>query len=303
MMKVLEGFIFVGLLAVFWSYINAEQENFMLLAGPLTTSQTSPLDEDNAFTCEGPLPKQSRAHFLYIQSRGVTHFKVPLSWSRILPSGDPNQPHEDTVKCYKTLVQQLTESGIKPLLVLHHSAVPELFRARYGGWENPLLVQMFEQYAGFVLSTFRDLVATFITFSHLHELNKVQLQNAVQSHANVYNFHHQMFKGLHLSLGIRASDINSGSDQIGPKIMEYVDFISLHLQYNCKLETPLTEELSKLQIGSGQKPILMYQLTVKDCDGYALEKILGVLKNKDHMMGCDITQLFEKLDQEETLKR
>ncbi|KAF4108764.1 hypothetical protein G5714_009837 [Onychostoma macrolepis] len=144
MMKVLEAFLSLGFLAVFWSSSNAEQQDFMLLAGPLKTSQTSPSDEDNTFNCGGPLPQQSRTYFLYLQSRGVTHFKVPMSWSLILPSGDPSQPHEDTVRCYKTLVQQLTESGIKPLLVLHRSAVPELFRARYGGWENPLLVQMFE---------------------------------------------------------------------------------------------------------------------------------------------------------------
>uniref|UniRef100_A0A8C2D9N4 Lactase n=1 Tax=Cyprinus carpio TaxID=7962 RepID=A0A8C2D9N4_CYPCA len=299
MMKVLEGFLSLGLLAVFWSSSNAEQQDFMLLAGPLKTSQTSPSNEDDVFNCGGPLPQQSRAYFLYLQSRGVTHFKVPLSWSLILPSGDPNQPNEDTVKCYKTLVQQLTESGIKPLLVLHRSAVPEPFRARFGGWENPLLVQMFEQYAGFVFSTFSDLVDTFITFSHLHELHELQLQNAVQSHANVYNSYHQMFKALHLSVGIRASDIY----QMGSKIMAHVDFISLHMQYNCKLETPLTEE-----IASGQKPILMYQLTVEDCDGYEnhfqpLHTILRVLQNKDlHIMGCDITHLFEKLNQEETLK-
>ncbi|XP_050974977.1 LOW QUALITY PROTEIN: lactase/phlorizin hydrolase [Labeo rohita] len=308
MMKVLKGFLSLGLLAVFWSCSNAEQQDFMLLAGPLTTSQTSPSNEDNAFNCGGPLPRQSRAYFLYLQSRGVTHFKVPLSWSGILPSGDPNQPHEDTVKCYKTLVQQLTESGIKPLLVLHRSAVPEIFRARYGGWENPLLVQMFEQYAGFVFNTFGDLVDTFITFSsHLHELHEVQLQNAVQCHANVYNAYHQIFKVLRLSLGIRASDINS-IYKMEPKIMAYVDFISLHMQYNCKLGTPLAKKLMKLQIGSSQKPILMYQLTVENCDGYKnhfqpLNTILGVLKNKDlHIMGCDITHLFEKLDQEETLK-
>uniref|UniRef100_A0A9J8BYU3 Lactase n=1 Tax=Cyprinus carpio carpio TaxID=630221 RepID=A0A9J8BYU3_CYPCA len=299
MMKVLEGFLSLGLLAVFWSSSNAEQQDFMLLAGPLKTSQTAPSNEDDVFNCGGPLPQQSRAYFLYLQSRGVTHFKVPLSWSLILPSGDPNQPNEDTVKCYKTLVQQLTESGIKPLLVLHRSAVPEPFRARSGGWENPLLVQMFEQYAGFVFSTFSDLVDTFITFSHLHELHELQLQNAVQSHANVYNSYHQMFKALHLSVGIRASDIY----QMGSKIMAHVDFISLLMQYNCKLETPLTEE-----IASGQKPILMYQLTVEDCDGYEnhfqpLHTILRVLQNKDlHIMGCDITHLFEKLDREETLK-
>ncbi|RXN23211.1 lactase-phlorizin hydrolase-like protein [Labeo rohita] len=307
MMKVLGGFLSLGLLAVFWSYSNAEQQDLMLLAGPLTTSQTLPSNEDNVFNCGGPLPRQSRAHFLYLQSRGVTHFKVPLSWSHILPSGDPNQPHEDTVKCYKTLVQQLSESGIKPLLVLHRSAVPELFRAKYGGWENPLLVQMFEQYAGFVFDTFGDLVDTFITFSHLHELHEVQLQNAVQSHANIYNVYHQIFKALRLSLGIRASDINS-IYQMVPKNMAYVDFISLHMQYNCKLETPLTEELRKLQIGNSQKPILIYQLTVEDCDSYEnhfqpLHAVFRVLQNKDlHIMGCDITHLFEKLDQEETLK-
>lgn len=198
-MKVLVGFLSLGWLAVFWSCSNAEQQEFMLLAGPLTTGQTLPLgssDEDNTFNCGGPLPQQSRDYFLYLQSRGVTHFKVPLSWSHILPTGDSNQPHEDTVTCYKTLVQQLTELGIKPLLVLHHSAIPEVFRARYGGWENPLLVQMFEQYAGFVFNTFRDLVDTFVTFSHLHELhNEVQLENALQSHANVFNVYHQMSKG------------------------------------------------------------------------------------------------------------
>lgn len=197
MMKVLEGFLSLGLLAVFWSSSNAEQQEFMLLAGPLTTGQTlGSSDEDNAFNCGGPLPQRSRDYFLYLQSRGVTRFKVLLSWSRILPTGDSNQPHEDTVTCYKTLVQQLTESGIKPLLVLHRSAVPEPFIASYGDWENPLLVQMFEQYAGFVFNTFRDLVDTFVTFSHLHELhNEVQLQNALQSHANVYNVYHQISKG------------------------------------------------------------------------------------------------------------
>ncbi|KAG1945169.1 lactase-phlorizin hydrolase-like isoform X1 [Pimephales promelas] len=310
-MKVLVGFLSLGWLAVFWSCSNAEQQEFMLLAGPLTTGHTLPLgssDEDNAFNCGGPLPQQSRDYFLYLRSRGVTHFKVPLSWSHILPTGDSNQPHEDSVTCYKTLVQQLNELGIKPLLVLHHSAVPEVFRARYGGWENPLLVQMFEQYAGFVFNTFRDLVDTFVTFSHLHELrNEVQLQNALQSHANVYNVYHQMSEALNLSLGIRANDVNLIS-QAGSKIMAYVDFLTVHVQYNCKLQTDLTEDLRKLQIGSAQKSILVYQLTVKDCDGnennfQPFTAILGVLQNKDlHIIGCEITQLFEKLDQEETLK-
>ncbi|RXN39234.1 lactase-phlorizin hydrolase-like protein [Labeo rohita] len=65
-----------------------------------------------------------------------------------------------------------------------------------------------------------------------------------------------------------------------PKIMAYVDFISLHMQYNCKLGTPLAKKLMKLQIGSSQKPILMYQLAVENCGGFKnhfqpLNTILG----------------------------
>ncbi|XP_021334700.1 lactase/phlorizin hydrolase isoform X1 [Danio rerio] len=306
MMKILGVFLSLGVLAIFWSYSNADEQEFMLLAGPLTTSKTLHLEEQYVFNCGGPLPQQSKDYFLYLQRRGVTNFKVPLSWSHILPTGDANQPHEETVMCFKTLVQQLTESGIKPLLVLHRSAVPELFRAKYGGWENPLLVQMFEQYAGFVFSTFRDHVDTFVTFSHLHELQDRQLKNALQSHENAYKVCHQRFTGLRLSLGIKASDVTS-IHQMGSKIKTHVDFLSVHMQFNCKMQTALTEELRKVQIVSGQKSLLIYQLTVNDCDGYehgfeARTGILGVLQNEGHhIIGCDITYVFEELDYEETL--
>lgn len=197
-MKHIQGLFSLALLVVFWCYSNAEQQDFMLLSGPLTANLENNLRASasgDVFDCRSSLPLQSRDYFQYLQSRGVNHFKVPLFWSHVLPTGDPNQPHEDTVTCYKTLVKQLTESGIKPLLVLHRSTVPEPFRSRYGGWENPLLVQMFEQYAGFVSDTFNDLVDTFITFSHLHELHDEELQNALQAHANIYKLYHQKFRG------------------------------------------------------------------------------------------------------------
>ncbi|KAA0715478.1 Lactase-phlorizin hydrolase [Triplophysa tibetana] len=216
-MKHIQGLFSLALSAVLWCYSNAEQQEFMLLAGPLTAD----LQDDvgaSVFDCRRVLPLQSREYFQHLQRRGVNRFKVPLSWSHVLPTGDPNQPHEDTVTCYKTLVKQLTESGIKPLLVLHRSSVPERFRSRHGGWENPLVVQMFEQYVGFAFDTFKDLSS------------------------------------------------------------------------------------------SGQLSVLIYELIIKDCDEYEnnfqpLISVLGVLQNKDlHIRGCDITQLFENLDNEQIPK-
>ncbi|XP_055070656.2 lactase/phlorizin hydrolase [Misgurnus anguillicaudatus] len=319
MMRLLQSLFTLGVLAVFRCYSNAEQQDFMLLSGPLTTKlvyglQTEPLESlnsavgtsasDDVFDCRAPLPLESRKFFLYLQSKGVNRFKVPLSWSHILPTGDPNQPHEGTVKCYKALVRQLLESGIKPLLVLQRSSVPEPFRSTYGGWENPLVVQMFEQYAGFVFAAFKDQVDTFVTFSHLHELHDEELQNAFQCHTNIYKLYHQKFAGIRLSLGIRAEDITS-IYQLGSKNMAYMDFLSVHLQYDCKLKT-LTKNLRVLQDISGQLSILLYELTTRDCDEHEnhflpLISIFRVLQNEDlHISGCDITQLFGKLDQEQT---
>lgn len=310
MMKHIQGLFALGVLAVLWCYNNAEQQEFMLLTGPLTTNLEEPdfgaLASSDVFDCRRSLPLQSRDYFLYLQSRGVNHFKVPLSWSHVLPTGDPNQPRKDAVTCYKTLVKQLTESGIKPLLVLHRSTVPEVYRSRYGGWENPVLVQMFEQYARFVLDTFKDLVDTFITFSHLHELHDEELKNALQAHANIYKLYHQKYKGIHLSLGIRADHVTSVY-QLGSKNMVFMDFLSVHMQYNCKLQS-LTKNLRELQTSSGQLSILMYELTIKDCDEYdnhfqPLISVLGVLQNKDlHIRGCDITHLFGNLDLEQIPK-
>ncbi|KAA0715477.1 Lactase-phlorizin hydrolase [Triplophysa tibetana] len=251
-MKTIQGLFSLALSAVLCCYSNADQQEFMLLAGPLTADLESDLGASargDVFDCRRVLPLQSREYFQHLQRRGVNRFKVPLSWSHVLPTGDPNQPHEDTVTCYKTLVKQLTESGIKPLLVLHRSSVPERFRSRHGGWENPSVVQMFEQYVGFAFDTFKDLVDTFITFSHLHELHDEELQNALQAHANIYKLSHPKFKGVY--------------------------------------GFPLSAYAVQLQIAKSGRELAG----------------IAVLQNKDlHIRGCDITQLFGNVDQEQTLK-
>ncbi|TRY92814.1 hypothetical protein DNTS_024880, partial [Danionella cerebrum] len=273
------GFLSLGLVAIFLSCCNAGKD-FFLLAGPLTKTKTSPSEEQNEFPCQSHLPETSKDYLQNLQSRGVTHFKVFLSWSHILPTGDPQQPDEDSVRCIKTLVQQLTAFGINPILILHRSAVPDVFRAVYGGWENPVIVQKFEQFAEFVFSSFHGYVDTFISFSHLHELQDEELQKALDSHMVAYKICNQKFAGLQLSLGIRANDVIS-----------------------------LNNMDSNVLTATGQKSILIYQLTGMDCGEYEdhfqpLTAVLKVLQsNNPKIIGCDITHLFEQLDLEVKPKR
>ncbi|XP_051815392.1 lactase/phlorizin hydrolase-like [Acanthochromis polyacanthus] len=91
------------------------------------TSDKALLD---TFDCSHPIPPDSTKYFEYLQSRGVTHFKVPLSWAQLLPSGLPSQPQQAVVNCYQTLMKQLHQVGLEPLVILHGSTVPDSLRSR-----------------------------------------------------------------------------------------------------------------------------------------------------------------------------
>ncbi|XP_064182876.1 lactase/phlorizin hydrolase [Anguilla rostrata] len=313
---------------------NAEQRqlDFMLLAGPLPARLHSfsmqhvdpqPLSWGgpgaDAFGCKGPLPEQLRDYFRYIRARGVTHFKVPLSWSQLLPVGDPGQPDQQTVECYQAQLKLLKQAGLEPLVILHRSAIPEAFRARHGGWENQATVDLFERYAKFVFSVFGELADFWVTFSHISELVQEKLRgaasssqqaavtNALLAHEKVYITYHHLLSGGQVSLGVDSNDVSILSQNEATSRVP-LDFLSVEVQYDCSQEASLEKELTTIQGTSGGLPVLIYQLDIKGCasehDSYqSLTSILQVLRNPDlKILGCDIVNLFDQLSMDRTPK-
>ncbi|XP_059896121.1 klotho-like [Gadus macrocephalus] len=175
---------------------NNGPQTAMLLAGPLTKQDKwhDLLQGSMGTDCTQSIPAGSRGYFEYLQGKGVTHFKVPLSWAQLLPTGLPSQPQPAVVRCYKALLNQLVEVGLQPLVILHGSTVPEELRRRYGGWESPELGQVFQQYAEFAFLEFGDLVQSWVTLNRLDELKSAELfQNALHAHASVQQRYHQLF--------------------------------------------------------------------------------------------------------------
>ncbi|XP_056245570.1 lactase/phlorizin hydrolase-like [Seriola aureovittata] len=166
------------------------QHQAMFLAGPMTNEHV--LD---TFDCSHPIPPGSRQYFENLQSRGVTHFKVPLSWAELLPTGLPSQTQQAVVTCYQTLLRQLLEVGLQPLVVLHDSTVPVALRSKYGGWDSKELVDIFQQYAEFVFGEFGELGDSWLTLSSLDELKGAELHHALDAHTRIYQRYHQLFPG------------------------------------------------------------------------------------------------------------
>ncbi|KAK6484922.1 lactase-phlorizin hydrolase-like [Huso huso] len=160
---------------------------------------------EQPYVCKETLPQSARDYFIHLHSRGVTHFKVFLSWSRLLPAGTTASPDLNTVECYKALFRQLSSSNLRPLVVLHQAGIPEVLISQHGGWENEILAHLFENYAEFAFSAFGDFADTWITFSDLYglveqsdtedseSLRPSALKNLILAHQKVYRLYHQLF--------------------------------------------------------------------------------------------------------------
>ncbi|KAL4635635.1 lactase-phlorizin hydrolase [Arapaima gigas] len=246
------------------------EQDFMLLAGPLgghpvagpflSSGGAGQQVQQNVFHCEKTLPAELRRHLQYLQSRGVTHFKVPLSWSLLLPAADPKTPQQHVVECYRTLLEQLREAHLKPLVVLHGAGVPSPVGVASGGWQTQSLVSTFQSYAEFAFLAFGDLANAWITFSDVNALvekrvppaqRNAVLERVLLAHRAAYSSYHQRFPGKrHSNCLFKNSHKHEPAAEPASFALHQAisDFLSIQLKLDCTTETALEEQLTRLQV-------------------------------------------------------
>ena len=82
---------------------------------------------------------------------GIKHFRMSLSWPRLLPDGIATNPNPLGVQFYNDVFDELEKAGIEPWVTLYHWDLPSALndKTSTGGWLNPLIVDRFNEYAEF----------------------------------------------------------------------------------------------------------------------------------------------------------
>lgn len=99
---------------------------------------------------------------------GFKALRMSISWSRIFPHGDDEQPNEEGLLFYQRVFERCAELGIKPVVTLCHYDTPYDLVRRYNGWSNRTLVGLFEHYARTVGERYRGLVSLWLTFNEIN---------------------------------------------------------------------------------------------------------------------------------------
>ncbi|KAB0800022.1 hypothetical protein PPYR_07902 [Photinus pyralis] len=99
-----------------------------------------------------------------LKELGVDFYRFSLSWPRLLPLGYADHVNPDGLRYYNELINELVANGIKPMVTLYHWDLPVTL-ADIGGWTNPVMSDLFVDYARVAFANFGDRVPYWITFN------------------------------------------------------------------------------------------------------------------------------------------
>ena len=102
---------------------------------------------------------------------GFTVFRMSVSWTRIFPNGDEEQPNEEGLSFYEKVFRECRRYGIEPLVTISHFDCPIGLVQKYGGWKNRRMISFYEKLAVTLFTRFKDLVTYWITFNEINMIH------------------------------------------------------------------------------------------------------------------------------------
>lgn len=99
---------------------------------------------------------------------GFRCFRTSISWSRIFPRGDEQEPNEAGLQFYDRLFDELLKYGIQPVVTLSHFEMPYCLAKEYGGWINRKVIDFFVHYAVTVMERYHHKVRYWMTFNEIN---------------------------------------------------------------------------------------------------------------------------------------
>ena len=131
-------------------------DSFCAVPGKVTNS------ESGAVACDHY--HRFREDVKIMKDLGLPAYRFSVSWSRLLPAGR-GEPNPEAVEFYNALIDELIDSGIRPLCTIYHWDLPQCLEDEYGGWLDRKVVDDFEHYAVCCFVLFGDRVKDWITFN------------------------------------------------------------------------------------------------------------------------------------------
>lgn len=183
------------------------------------------LDEDNILDCEGSVagkdfyyPSRAGIDFYHryredialLAELGIRCFRLSISWPRIFPNGDEEQPNEEGLAFYEDVLKELKKHGIEPVVTISHFDVPLNLVKHYGGWHSRELVGFYVRYATLLMERFRESVTYWIPFNEMNMILHIPFIGGGLTFRHGENIEQKKYQAAHHQLLANAMTIQAG---------------------------------------------------------------------------------------------
>lgn len=87
---------------------------------------------------------------------GFKVLRMSISWSRIFPNGDEEEPNEEGLQFYEDVFKECHKYGIEPLVTMTHYDIPLHLVKEYQGWESRKTIEFFKKYVRTILMRYKE---------------------------------------------------------------------------------------------------------------------------------------------------
>ncbi|WP_368270946.1 glycoside hydrolase family 1 protein [Enterocloster lavalensis] len=128
---------------------------------------------------------------------GFKALRTSISWARIYPTGEEDEPNEAGLKFYDDLFDTLLSYGIEPVVTMSHYESPLALTKKYNGWADRRLIGLFEKYARTIFTRYRDKVKYWMTFNEINNVIRLPYLAAGVDVTGLDNWMQAAFQAAH----------------------------------------------------------------------------------------------------------
>lgn len=125
---------------------------------------------------EGLYPKRHGIDFYHrykedialMAELGFKAYRMSISWPRIFPNGDDQEPNEDGLSFYDAVFDECLKYGIEPIVTISHYDFPIALSLKQNGWLSRKTIEAFVRYAETLFIRYKDKVKYWTTFNEIN---------------------------------------------------------------------------------------------------------------------------------------
>ncbi|KAJ8262072.1 hypothetical protein GJAV_G00161860 [Gymnothorax javanicus] len=195
-----------------------------------------------------------------IKQLGLTHYRLSLSWSRLLPDGTTRHINQKGINYYNKVINDLLASNVTPMVTLYHFDLPQALQDQ-GGWIWAGIADIFEAYAAFCFQTFGDRVKLWLTMNEPYICAKLGYEDGIfapglrDPGVSVYLVGHNMLRAH--TKAWHAYDAVFRPEQKGLVSLALNSDWAEPMDPGCPLDVAATERYMAFMLGWFASPVFM----------------------------------------------